>query len=558
MSIEKPPTKDIPLSTYLLRVLEQLENAINVCRTHVVTGNVKNPVKGRLYLVTTSMPQFGSQGLFYYNGTQFVKISDVTSAISLGTTHDKAYYGDFGEVAYQHSKILGNPHKTTAADIGLENVDNTSDLSKPVSNAVSTALQGYVLKTTKINNKPLDGDITLNTSNINPVSARQYVTAEEKLRLNTPADASHDGYLLSTDWVIFNGKQNALGFTPENVLNKDASNGYVGLTLLKINFKNAAATVTSFFTNSNTASRTYTYQDKDGTVALSSDTHDATSKTTPVDADELSLIDSAASYVLKKLTWSNLKATLKTYFDTLYLDTSGWMALSTCTFETADAPIFQFSIAADVTGFIGVGNRIKLTQTTVKYFIVHAVSYAAGKTTITVFGGTDYVLANAAITNPFFSIAGCPFGFPATKESWSVTLTDTALRSQASPTSGTWYNLGSLSIIAPIGAWYADFEVCFYLQSQTNSAGVNGYVTLSTSSSAESNAKLTAFSYLGSPPVAGYVLVKIDTITKKDRLDFAAKTTLYLLAKTSLSVVESLNFYGAGSMTKITLTSAYL
>lgn len=46
--------------------------------------------------------------------------------------------------------------------------------------------------------------------------------------------------------------------------------------------------------------------------------HAATSKTTPVDADEIGLVDSAASWVLKKLTWANLKATLKTYFDTLY------------------------------------------------------------------------------------------------------------------------------------------------------------------------------------------------------------------------------------------------
>ena len=44
----------------------------------------------------------------------------------------------------------------------------------------------------------------------------------------------------------------------------------------------------------------------------------ATSKSTPVDADELPIADSAASFGLKKLTWSNLKATLKTYFDTVY------------------------------------------------------------------------------------------------------------------------------------------------------------------------------------------------------------------------------------------------
>lgn len=43
-----------------------------------------------------------------------------------------------------------------------------------------------------------------------------------------------------------------------------------------------------------------------------------TDKATPVDADLLPLVDSAASFVLKKLTWANLKATVKTYFDTLY------------------------------------------------------------------------------------------------------------------------------------------------------------------------------------------------------------------------------------------------
>lgn len=45
---------------------------------------------------------------------------------------------------------------------------------------------------------------------------------------------------------------------------------------------------------------------------------DATAKTTPVDADMVGLMDSAASNILKKLSWSNIKATLKAYFDTMY------------------------------------------------------------------------------------------------------------------------------------------------------------------------------------------------------------------------------------------------
>jgi hypothetical protein len=56
----------------------------------------------------------------------------------------------------------------------------------------------------------------------------------------------------------------------------------------------------------------------DGQSITAAEIHAATGKTTPVDADELGIADSAASYALKKLTWANLKATLKTYFDTLY------------------------------------------------------------------------------------------------------------------------------------------------------------------------------------------------------------------------------------------------
>lgn len=56
-------------------------------------------------------------------------------------------------------------------------------------------------------------------------------------------------------------------------------------------------------------------------------THAAASKTTPADLDELPLIDSAASWGLKKLTWANLKAALKTYFDPIYKNEPGLVFL---------------------------------------------------------------------------------------------------------------------------------------------------------------------------------------------------------------------------------------
>lgn len=53
-------------------------------------------------------------------------------------------------------------------------------------------------------------------------------------------------------------------------------------------------------------------------VLISGTVHAATAKTTLADSDELALADSAASYVLKRITWANLKATLLTYFNTIY------------------------------------------------------------------------------------------------------------------------------------------------------------------------------------------------------------------------------------------------
>lgn len=41
----------------------------------------------------------------------------------LGETHEDAYYGDNGKIAYDHSQITsGNPHHVTAEDLGLGDV----------------------------------------------------------------------------------------------------------------------------------------------------------------------------------------------------------------------------------------------------------------------------------------------------------------------------------------------------------------------------------------------------------------------------------------------------
>jgi hypothetical protein len=66
------------------------------------------------------------------------------------------------------------------------------------------------------------------------------------------------------------------------------------------------------------------------------------------------------------------------------------------------------TVPSGATAIYSVGDKIKITQTTVKYFYVTAVA----DTTLTVTGGTDYTVANDAITSPYYSKATSPVGFP--------------------------------------------------------------------------------------------------------------------------------------------------
>ena len=98
---------------------------------------------------------------------------------------------------------------------------------------------------------------------------------------------------------------------------------------------------------------------------------------------------------------------------------NGWIALTTCVYASAAA----FTIAQDMSAVLAVGDRIRLVQSgATKYFYVVGVSVSGGITTVTVTGGSDYSLANAAITSPCVSNAASPAGFPDWLN-WSPTFT---------------------------------------------------------------------------------------------------------------------------------------
>lgn len=172
----------------------------------------------------------------------------------------------------------------------------------------------------------------------------------------------------------------------------------------------------------------------------------------------------------------------------------GWIAAGeTWTFAAADAPTFTFTVPTDLTAKYTAGTRLKLTHAAaVKYFIVTASAFAAGDTTVTVYGGTDYTLAAGAITLPFFSRQKSPAGFPLDPTKWTVVLSDTANRSQGSPVDTTWYNLGSLTLSIPIGVWRTFYELNMEV-TKTTTITLTMFVTLSTANNTESDTSMSSW-----------------------------------------------------------------
>jgi len=72
------------------------------------------------------------------------------------------------------------------------------------------------------------GNHNITANNLSGTNTGDETTLSIKTKLGS-ASSITDGYLTSTDWNTFNNKQNALGYTPENVANKGVANGYAPL-----------------------------------------------------------------------------------------------------------------------------------------------------------------------------------------------------------------------------------------------------------------------------------------------------------------------------------------
>jgi len=120
----------------------------------------------------------------------------------------------------------------------------------------------------------------------------------------------------------------------------------------------------------------------------------------------------------------------------------GWSG-TTDTWTYASASTFTIA-GVDRTAIFTKGTRLKFTQTTVKYAVVVNSSFSTD-TTITIAVNTDYTIANAAITSPYYSYAANPQGYPS-HFTYAPTLTNITIGNGSA--TGRYAQIGSLAFFS--------------------------------------------------------------------------------------------------------------
>ena len=113
-----------------------------------------------------------------------------------------------------HINDKDNPHEVTKAQIGLSNVDNTSDVNKPISTATQTALNNKVDKTTTVNGHALSGNVTVTKDDVglgnvdNTSDANKPVSTAQQAAINS-AKSTIDAYTVNGKTISTNPTVNA-------------------------------------------------------------------------------------------------------------------------------------------------------------------------------------------------------------------------------------------------------------------------------------------------------------------------------------------------------------
>ena len=113
------------------------------------------PKSGNLVGDTYNITSTGAN--FTWDGSSWDKLSEtIDLSPYLTITNAQSTYETIANVKV-HTDNTSNPHKVTKAQVGLGNVDNTSDLNKPISTATQTALDLKADKSTTYTKTDVNG-----------------------------------------------------------------------------------------------------------------------------------------------------------------------------------------------------------------------------------------------------------------------------------------------------------------------------------------------------------------------------------------------------------------
>ena len=187
-------------------------------------------------ILTTQLPSYIDDVLEYTNLAAFPATGE-TGKIYVAKDTNKTYRWAGSVYVYITSGAVDSVNGYTGVvslsktDLGLGNLDNTSDANKPISTATQSALNGKQASGT------YSTDIHGNISALNAVSGTNSgdeTLTSIKTKLGA-ASSSNSGYLTNIDFSNFDGKQNALGYTPWWSSNHPTTISGYGITDVDVN-----------------------------------------------------------------------------------------------------------------------------------------------------------------------------------------------------------------------------------------------------------------------------------------------------------------------------------
>ncbi len=303
---------------------------------------------------------------YRWSGTTYVAINE---GIALGETSSTAYRGDRGKIAYEHSQTIGNPHNTTATDVDAlkrdgSNANKNIDILEYQIKAgqfelAQTPTQAFNVGCMRWNDADGTAELLLKGGNVTlQLGQEQLVRVVNKVGANLLESnyqavkiTGAQGQRLKIGLAQANSDLNSsetIGLVTENINNNQegfvTTSGLVrginttgslqGETWNDGDILYLSPTTAGRITNIKPTAPSHLViigyvvyaHANNGQIFVKVDNgyeleelHNVTDTnyTTPIDTDSLLTYDVTTS-LWKRLSWSNIKASLKAYFDEKY------------------------------------------------------------------------------------------------------------------------------------------------------------------------------------------------------------------------------------------------